>query len=383
MSHARSGNEPHLQIVSALRKQLPSALPRLDEQTLSRLKDQALKQAADLRANAKDGLHGARLVAADLAKGNAKGAGARVGSAVQAASTSAAVLYMARALVCLYFINSVVDSYSSYQFMQQPEILERAKRWPQHYPTIGVPYFSLGVLLPCAVLAALGIKVLMTASVLVTWEVVDSLKLVWSQLLILVLNGVKPNELVVKRLAMMGCTSLVLAHSMQEHRVQISSYAGLLLSGAGDERRQPSRRKSLVLLAGRLPMALLFLYVGISQLQRVIARDFILVNHLPHSKLWERDGHDNNWLLVEFLLALPFALGYKTSIVARLLAITLVCEALTCWQFWGAWPTDTYAAHVRLHFVTNLSVAGGLLLLGSFGAGRFTVDAWLAAKKKV
>lgn len=51
--------------------------------------------------------------------------------------------------------------------------------------------------------------------------------------------------------------------------------------------------------------------------------------------------------LVEFLLALPFALGYKTSIVARLLAITLVCEALTCWQFWGAWPTDTYAAHVR------------------------------------
>jgi hypothetical protein len=282
--------------------------------------------------------------------------------------------------VCLYFINSVVDSYSSYQFMQQPEILERAKRWPQHYPTIGcggwqpvrlengctqrnktahnrnhtaqhkktsrlsinssqrtssfafcsVPYFSLGVLLPCAVLAALGIKVLMTASVLVTWEVVDSLKLVWSQLLILVLNGVKPNELVVKRLAMMGCTggclagsertrfalglaaewgrvsgcvgvtlpcplplsqplsrcwqaaatrrvpavacacprglaALVLAHSMQEHRVQISSYAGLLLSGAGDERRQPSRRKSLVLLAGRLLMALLFLYVGISQ----------------------------------------------------------------------------------------------------------------------
>lgn len=146
--------------------------------------------------------------------------------------------------------------------------------------------------------------------------------------------------------------------------MQISSYAGLLLSGAGDERRQPSRRKSLVLLAGRLPMALLFLYVGISQargcqmaacgsvergrasicaaavgrrvcvstsrlltpvtgpshlhtltsadawrmcgrdppvtclqLQRVIARDFILVNHLPHSKLWERDGHDNNWLV--------------------------------------------------------------------------------------
>lgn len=31
------------------------------------------------------------------------------------------------------------------------------------------------------------------------------------------------------------------------------------------------------------------------QLQRVIARDFILAAQLPHSKLWERDGHDNNW----------------------------------------------------------------------------------------
>lgn len=36
----------------------------------------------------------------------------------------------------------------------------------------------------------------------------------------------------------------------------------------------------------------------------------------------------------------------------------------------------------RLHFVTNLSVAGGLLLLVTFGAGRYTVDAMLKPKKK-
>ena len=29
-----------------------------------------------------------------------------------------------------------------------------------------------------------------------------------------------------------------------------------------------------------------------------------------------------------------------------------------------------YSAHVRLHFVTNLGVAGGLILLQNFGAGR-------------
>lgn len=36
----------------------------------------------------------------------------------------------------------------------------------------------------------------------------------------------------------------------------------------------------------------------------------------------------------------------------------------------------------RLHFATNLGVAGGLLLLASFGAGRFTVDALMAKKKE-
>ena len=93
-------------------------------------------------------------------------------------------------------------------------------------------------------------------------------------------------------------------------------------------------------------------------------------------------GHDNNWLLLEFLLALPFAVGWRTRGCARVLAATLIAEALTCWPWWAHWPTAAYAAHVRLHFVTNLGVAGGLLLLASFGAGRFTVDALLQKKRE-
>lgn len=45
--------------------------------------------------------------------------------------------------------------------------------------------------------------------------------------------------------------------------------------------------------------------------------------------------------------ALPFAVGYKTEAVGRLLAATLAAEALTCWRFWADWPTRSYAAHVR------------------------------------
>lgn len=53
-----------------------------------------------------------------------------------------------------------------------------------------------------------------------------------------------------------------------------------------------------------------------------------------------QDGHDNNWLLLEFILALPFAVGFKTEVVSRLLALTLALEAWTCWPFWSStWPT--------------------------------------------
>ena len=51
--------------------------------------------------------------------------------------------------------------------------------------------------------------------------------------------------------------------------------------------------------------------------------------------------------LLEFVLALPFAVGFKTAAVARLLAATLAAEAATCWPFWADWPTQSYAAHVR------------------------------------
>lgn len=64
-------------------------------------------------------------------------------------------------------------------------------------------------------------------------------------------------------------TALVLAHSMKEQRVVVSSYAGLLLSSDGGRQRLPGRGKSAVLLAGRLLTALLFVYVGISQASRV------------------------------------------------------------------------------------------------------------------
>lgn len=67
------------------------------------MQEQALRKAAELQhqaaKSAKEGLAGARLVAADIARGDAKSAGGRVGGWAHRASTSAGMLYVARLLV--------------------------------------------------------------------------------------------------------------------------------------------------------------------------------------------------------------------------------------------------------------------------------------------
>merc|ERR1719353_553285 len=95
-----------------------------------------------------------------------------------------------------------------------------------------------------------------------------------------------------------------------------TSFSGMLL-----ENVHLSDRTSLALLFGRLLIAVLFLYVGLSELHRLLFQPF--TPYLPG------DGHDVIWpKAVELLLALPFILGVKTEVVARLLAASLVLEAL-------------------------------------------------------
>eukprot|EP00879_Flechtneria_rotunda_P029116 GHRR01031384.1.p1 GENE.GHRR01031384.1~~GHRR01031384.1.p1 ORF type:complete len:122 (+),score=34.65 GHRR01031384.1:363-728(+) len=94
------------------------------------------------------------------------------------------------------------------------------------------------------------------------------------------------------------------------------------------------------------------------------------------------DPHDNYWMLLECLLGIPLAFGLYTTRVTRWLCLVLLVEAFTQWGWWGGgMPSWHYRQHVRDHFFTNVSVAGGLLLMQSFGAGVFTVDSLLAKQE--
>ena len=108
----------------------------------------------------------------------------------------------------------------------------------------------------------------------------------------------------------------------------------------------------------------------------------------PYTPYLPGDGHDVVWpKAVELLLSIPFTLGFRTRQVSRLLAASLVLEALYAWSWWridgdgSPFAQHRRALHYREHFMTNLATAGGLLLLQMVGAGKYTVDELLKKKE--
>jgi putative oxidoreductase len=70
---------------------------------------------------------------------------------------------------------------------------------------------------------------------------------------------------------------------------------------------------------------------------------------------------------------LSVALGYKTRIGALLLVLFLVPVTLMMHRFWGL--SDPQAAMMQQGmFMKNLSMLGGAILLGYFGAGPLSID---------
>jgi putative oxidoreductase len=70
---------------------------------------------------------------------------------------------------------------------------------------------------------------------------------------------------------------------------------------------------------------------------------------------------------------LMIAVGWWTRIGALLLVIFLVPVTLTMHAFWAAQDPMMRQDQIA-HFMKNLSMLGGALLLLSFGAGPFSLD---------
>ena len=205
--------------------------------------------------------------------------------------------------------------------------------------------------------------------------------------------GVHLSEVMAKKLSLVGGVALWLAHVGFRDKDDAPLPLSVAKPTAADA--QHASQQGALLAVGRLLIALLLAAVGATELWRLLGTPFTSFDH--------GDGHDDLRLrLPQLLLSLPLAVGAATARVAGALAVLMVAEALLVWQWWQL-AVFSYAVRARPapprarprraspppppaalqgaqrdtaieHFTVNLAVAGALLLLPTFGGGRYTLD---------
>ena len=372
-----------------------------------------------------------------------------------------------RACVASYFVHLVAEDLRAWWTVRPTTAAAAANAAMGHPRALAFPLVSTLVVLPSALAVVAGKFVAPAATFLAAEMLWKSTRLLYIQFLLVFSHGRAPSELLAKKVAMCGVAALVAAHpvasgaggeaegtgrksrrrrggdgiddisvpssSSSAAPGKSNSFAGPLIDSAARRLEAAGIGRSALLLAGRLLVCALLLSGGLAQLRRVSARGWRPWRRwaAPSSVAFE-DGHDNNFLLVELALALPFALGWRVPEVTRMLAGTLFAEAAVCWPVWRHWPnpcvvfffhflfaffsptfssfsrsthlalscslslslslssqhqkkkkknTSHFAAHVRSHFFCNVGVAAGLLLTRSLGGGVFAADRVVGRKK--
>ena len=314
---------------------------------------------------------------------------------------SSEVFFLARLFISFYYFNAAAEKYAYYVWRFKYYEFNKEHGFPRGQVDlpIGIPYGALLVVVVTTLMVH-DIKPSMCCVYLLFWDARESIGL--TKEVFFGPNGIAFNELAMKKLSVLGSTTLLLVNTIHSRRIlaaqNTDGRGGLLFSKSSHPRTnrevgKPSKLKSIVLALARLALASAFLYVGSEQVTRIAKNDMDAYTKMRENEarggggtadeqhLRQKDGHDSNWLLVQFVLALPLFLGLRTTFVCRLMALSLFLEAFLCWDFWNA--QMLMPEHARTHFVVNLSCAGGMLLLQMFGAGAYSFDAFLLPKKIV
>ncbi|RZI75367.1 MAG: DoxX family protein [Variovorax sp.] len=122
-------------------------------------------------------------------------------------------------------------------------------------------------------------------------------------------------------------------------------------------------------LIGRILIAYLFIPAGFSKLMGFAGTvGYIGSVGLPLPQVGAVIA-----VVVELGLGIALLLGYKTRIVAIVMALFTVAAALFFHKYWSA--PDAMKMMQTINFNKNIAIAGGLLAIAGFGAGRLSLDA--------
>ena len=129
-----------------------------------------------------------------------------------------------------------------------------------------------------------------------------------------------------------------------------------------------SSAQDTLALIGRLLVAYLFVPAGFGKLMGFAGTvGYISSAGLPLPEVGAAIA-----ILVEVVLGLALVVGFKTRWVALIMALFTVAAAIFFHNYWAA--PDAAKAMQTLNFTKNMAIAGGLLALAAFGAGRFSID---------
>ena len=121
---------------------------------------------------------------------------------------------------------------------------------------------------------------------------------------------------------------------------------------------------SVASLVGRVLLSAIYLLSGLSKVAAPAATiGYISSAGLPFAPLGLAIA-----VAVEILGGAALIAGYRTRFVAAVLAIFTVATAL-------AFHNHLADQNQFIHFFKNIAMAGGLLQVVAFGAGRFSLDA--------
>jgi putative oxidoreductase len=78
-------------------------------------------------------------------------------------------------------------------------------------------------------------------------------------------------------------------------------------------------------------------------------------------------------IIIEVGVGLLFAIGWRTRQLAWLLVLYTVIATFMAHRYWGISDAGQYANQMS-HFWKNITIIGGLMMVGVFGPGPISVD---------
>jgi len=150
---------------------------------------------------------------------------------------------------------------------------------------------------------------------------------------------------------------------LTERKIVMSQYASVSQSDIPD-RFDSSVSLAVASLVGRILLSAIYLISGLSKLAAPAAAiGYITSAGLPFAPLGLAIA-----VVVEILGGAALIVGYRTRFVAAVLAVFTVATAL-------GFHSNLADQGQFIHFFKNIAMAGGLLQVVAFGAGRFGLDA--------